>query len=57
MSKKTLGQYFTTNYEYILKNLDVDYSSGVIIEAFHPRKRISFDLVYKICNYILSNEM
>jgi hypothetical protein len=33
-NKKILGQYFTTNYEYILQNLNIDYTTGQIIEPF-----------------------
>jgi hypothetical protein len=34
MSKKQLGQFYTTNYEYILKNMSIPYNVNHIIEPF-----------------------
>jgi hypothetical protein len=34
MSKKELGQFFTTNYEYILQNLNIPDKINIIIEPF-----------------------
>lgn len=34
MSKKQLGQYFTNNYEYILKNMFIPDDETTIIEPF-----------------------
>ena len=34
MSKKQLGQFYTTNYEYILKNMQIPDNITTIIEPF-----------------------
>ena len=72
--KQKLGQFYTTNYDYILQNLYIPENIKKIIEPFAgngdllnfiknkdnyreskdiARKRISFTLVYEICNYLL----
>lgn len=38
MSKKLLGQYFTTNYDYILQNMKVPLKTKTIIEPFAGNK-------------------
>ena len=72
--KQKLGQFYTTNYDYILQNLYIPENIITIVEPFAgngdllnfiknkdnyreskdiARKRISFTLVYEICNYLL----
>ena len=34
MSKKQLGQFYTTNYEYILSNMDIPNNVKTIVEPF-----------------------
>jgi site-specific DNA-adenine methylase len=34
MSKKQLGQFYTTNYEYILSNMEIPEDTKTIIEPF-----------------------
>ena len=34
MDKKKLGQFYTTNYDYILQNLNIPNKTKTIIEPF-----------------------